>query len=48
MYRMSSEDQIKVVRILLDAGVEQCLQEQQRIREGNSAMIAKAQSVVVH
>lgn len=39
---MGQEDQVTVVRILVDAGVEKCLDEQQRIREELGALVNKA------
>jgi hypothetical protein len=43
-YRMTKEDQIAVVKRLIDVGVERCLQEQERIRLTNESMIEHAQS----
>jgi 2-keto-3-deoxy-L-rhamnonate aldolase RhmA len=42
-YRMSREDQIACIKILLDVGVERCLAEQERLREQKNAMIEHAQ-----
>lgn len=47
-YRMPKEDQIEVVRLLLAAGVEHCLQEQERYRKGADAMIERAHTGLVH
>jgi len=41
-YRVAKEDQIAVVRILVDAGVEKCLDEQQRIREESAVLVNAA------
>lgn len=40
-YQMSREDQIEVVRILLAAGVEHCLNEQELVRTSKDALIKK-------
>ena len=32
-YNMQGSDQVAVIKILVDAGIEKCLDEQQRIRE---------------
>ena len=42
-YRMKTDDQIEVVRILLSAGVEKCLSEQERIRADKDSKVALAQ-----
>jgi hypothetical protein len=47
-YRMTREDQIAVVKILMAAGVEHCLNEQQALRDGQNAMINRAQGILVH
>jgi hypothetical protein len=41
-YGVRGEDQVAVVKILVDAGVEKCLDEQQRIRESMDAAVMKA------
>ena len=41
-YRVSREDQIEIVRILLACGVEHCLAEQERIRIENNMLVDKA------
>ena len=38
-YRMSREDQIAVVKILMAAGVEHCLNEQQRMLTEKKSLI---------
>ena len=43
-YRMSGDDQQEVLNVLMGAGVEYCLQEQERLRDQNEAMIASAQA----
>ena len=47
-YGMTGEDQVSVVRMLVDAGVEKCLDEQQRIREEQTALVAAVCGVIVH
>ena len=41
-YRMSQEDMAELMKIAVDAGIEICLTEQERIREQNEAMVARA------
>ena len=41
-YRMSREDQITVVKILMDAGVEHCLQKQEALRAEREKLIQTA------
>ena len=41
-YHVPDHEQIAVVKILLDAGVEKCLDEQQSIREQGSALVQRA------
>ena len=41
-YHVPDEQQIAVVKILVDAGVEKCLDEQQRIREQGAALVQRA------
>ena len=38
-FGMPKEAQIEVVRILVDAGVEKCLDEQQRIRDEQALLV---------
>jgi hypothetical protein len=38
-YRMTKDDQIAVVKRLIDVGVERCLQEQERLRLEKESMI---------
>ena len=40
-YRMPPDEQLEVVRILLDAGVEKCLDEQQRLRDEKEAILER-------
>ena len=47
-YNMHSHDQVEVIRILVDAGVEKCLDEQQRIRDEKDALVSAAFSGLVH
>lgn len=42
-YRMSKDDQIAVIKKLIDVGVERCLQEQERLRLEKESMIEHAQ-----
>lgn len=44
-YGMSKEDMAELMHIAVGAGIEICLQEQESIREGNAAVIAK---VLIH
>ena len=41
-YRMTEEDQMQVMQILTDGGVEHCLTEAEKFRERNEEMIARA------
>lgn len=41
-YRMAEADQIEVVRILMAAGVEHCLNEQQRLLSERESVINTA------
>lgn len=45
-YRVSKDDQISVIKLLLDAGVERCLEEQQRIREEKEMLIQSAVGLI--
>ena len=47
-YNMHGEDQIAVIKILVDAGIEKCLDEQQRIREEQDSMTLAAYAGLVH
>lgn len=47
-YRVSREDQISIVKTLLDAGVERCLQEQERLTQEKQAMIEYVQRNPIH
>jgi hypothetical protein len=42
-YHVSREDQADVVKILLDAGIQHCLDEQERLRSEKEQMIRQAQ-----
>ena len=41
-YGMTGEDIVTIVKILVDAGVEKCLDEQQRLRQENDALVRAA------
>ena len=41
-YRMSKDDQLEVVRVLIACGVEHCLNEQEKVRNGNEEMVQRA------
>ena len=41
-YHVPDDEQIAVVKILVDAGLEKCLDEQQRIRDQRAAMVQRA------
>lgn len=41
-FRMPREEQIEVVRILMAAGVEHCLQEQEKVRADADHLLKKA------
>lgn len=41
-YRMSQDDQVLVIKTLLNAGIEHCLNEQERLRVEKEAMIEHA------
>ena len=41
-YHVPDDEQIAVVKILIDAGVEKCLDEQQRIREQGNVLVQRA------
>ena len=45
-YRISKDDQVAVIKILMDAGVERCLEEQQRIRDENAVIIDRVTGLV--
>lgn len=47
-YRMTKDDQLEVVRILIACGVEHCLNEQEKVRTGNDALVSKAFGGLVH
>lgn len=47
-YRMTKDDQIEVVRLLLAAGVEHCLQEQEKVGSGNLQTIERTYGGLVH
>ena len=41
-YRMTKDDQLEGVRLLLACGVEHCLNEQEKVRNGNEELIQRA------
>lgn len=41
-YRMTREDQIEVVRILMAAGLEHCLNEQEKVLQEKNWLVDKA------
>ena len=43
-YRMSKEHQLEVVKLLIGAGVEHCLQEQQRFAADKEEIVRRAQT----
>lgn len=45
-YNVSREDQLTVVRLLIGAGVEHCLQAQERVRDERDALVNRAQGMV--
>lgn len=47
-YNMQGSDQVAVIKILVDAGIEKCLDEQQRIREELDSITLKAYTGLVH
>lgn len=47
-YGVPRDEQLEVVRLLLNAGVEHCLQEQDKLRQSTEAIIAKAHMGLVH
>jgi hypothetical protein len=47
-YGVPGPVQTEVVKILMEAGVEHCLQEQQKIRERNAGLIERATNGLVH
>lgn len=47
-YNMQGTDQVAVIKILVDAGIEKCLDEQQRIRQEMDSMTLAAFEGLVH
>lgn len=47
-YRVSREDQIEVVKILMACGVEHCLNEQEKIKAQREALVEAAYQGMVH
>lgn len=41
-YRVSKDDQVAVIKILVDAGVNHCLDEQQRLRFEQESAVENA------
>lgn len=47
-YGVSMEDQMQVVKILMSAGVEHCLNEQENLRDSNSDIVKRIYGERVH
>ncbi len=47
-YKVAKSDQIAIIKMLVDAGVEKCLDEQQRIRDEQDSQTLKAYAGLVH